>query len=210
MRTPDYNEIKEIFQRKGYRFFDLGKHNLNLFGIRAYDSQSNKFDDLVGVAFRDSEFQKQVWCFKATTDAGKHWLLNPTNKDGTAIIVPNQYSGVYKVGIHGRSGSNPYKALEQVKPMRYVRDNNKDAILDFELYKDPILLKEHGFWAILKTNLHRASKWKILQVVERYSAGCQVLQSAKDFDKLIALCETAINYGYKNSFSYTLLEEEDI
>jgi hypothetical protein len=119
-------------------------------------------------------------------------------------MVPGQYSGAYKLGIHGRSGKFPYKALEQKKPMQYVRDNNRDAIIDSSLYYD----SENVFWAICKTNLHRTSKWKAVQLVERYSAGCQVIQSPKDFNFIMNVMDEA-RYLYGNSFTYTLLEEKD-
>ena len=36
--------IREIFQRKGYKFFTNGKYNLNLLGVRKDTSVSNKFE----------------------------------------------------------------------------------------------------------------------------------------------------------------------
>lgn len=192
--------IKRIFKEKGYRFFDNGDYNLNIIGIRSDESQSNQFDDYIVVIYKESGKEK-IEIFPATTDPGKPWLLNPMDKNGTAVIVPGQYLGAYTIGIHGRShASGGYKALEQVKPMTYVRDNNKDSVINFELYND----KSKQFSANLKTNIHRASKWSIVRLVETYSAGCQVIQDPKDFDKLMALADkSAKKYG--NSFTYTLL-----
>jgi len=202
-----YKPIRDAYKKLGHRFFANGDYNLNIGGIRSENSTSDKFDDLVfAVYFIGGKPHFHTW--PATTDPGKHWLLNPFSKDGTAILVPGQHPGAYKLGIHGRTGKYPYKALEQVKPMSYVRDDNRDHILDFNLYRDPELLIKHLFKAVIKSNIHRASKWRILQLIGRYSAGCQVLQSAADFDMLIYLAEkSAKTWG--NSFTYTLFEERD-
>ncbi|GAG43566.1 unnamed protein product, partial [marine sediment metagenome] len=45
-------------------------------------------------------------------------------------------------------------------------------------------------------------------VVGKWSAGCQVLQDAEHFAFLMTLCERA-RKKFGNSFTYTLLEEND-
>lgn len=199
-------KVEEVFLRKGLDWFTKGEYNLNLFGVRSTNSESNKFDDWFGVAWRNEKGHWFIKWMPCTTDPGKHWLLNPMNVRGTAILVPGQYRNAYYLGIHGRShASGGYVALEQKRPMRYVRDNNRDSKLDFSLYKDP----NNIFEANLKTNIHRASSSSIVRAIERYSAGCQVLQSPYDFKWLIELCKTSIEHGWSNSFTYTLLEEKD-
>lgn len=200
------NIIKAI-KGKGYKFFSKGSYNLNIIGIRSNDSQSDRFDDEIHVLFKDEKGEECHEVFPCTTDPGKHWLLNPMNKKGTIIMVPGQYRGAYQIGIHGRSRGNGYKALEQVKEMTYVRDNSKDSELDFKLYADHNSDKFEISNA--KTNIHRASKWKNLLNVGRYSAGCQVIQSPDLFNRLIVLCELQIKHNQGKSFTYTLLEEKD-
>lgn len=201
--------IRAAYQRMGYKFFN-GIYDLNIGGIRCDDSVSNKFDDAIFVVYRDKANEIKCHVYPATTDPGKHWLMNPTNKNGCAILVPGQYRSVYTLGLHGRSGNSPYKALEQVAAMQYVRDNNKDDKLDFDLYRDPNKLSSNAFWDIIKSNLHRASKLKIVQLVELYSAGCQVIQSVKHFDQLIGLCEKQVEHGHGNKFTYTLFEQSQL
>jgi len=144
--------------------------------------------------------------YPATTDPGKHFLQNPLNKDGTLIMVPGYHERAYQKGLHGRSGNNPYPALEQVAPMKYVRDNNKDMVLDFSLYKDPANI----IAGIYKSNIHRASQYKVVQLIEQHSAGCQVIQRLSDFNRLMALVDKQIEHGHGDVFSYTLLEETDL
>lgn len=202
-----FDSIRKVFEKKRYKFFETGDYNLNIGGIRSSNSKSNSFDDLVFIAYK-VHGQEILEVFPATTDPGKHWLYNPLNAYGTAIMVPDQYTGAYAIGVHGRSGKFPYKALEQIRPMKYVRDDNVNDILDFSLYKDTRKRHDHIFTANIKSNIHRASKWKVVRFVDRYSAGCQVIQKPKDFDEFMRICNTSTN-AYGNSFTYTLLEEED-
>lgn len=207
MKNITSENIIKTVRRKGYKFFSRGVYNLNIIGIRSNNSQSDKFDDEIHVLYKDKNGKKCHEIFPCTTDPGKHWLLNPMNKNGTIIIVPGQYRGVYRIGVHGRSRPNTaYKALEQVKPMTYVRDNSKDSELDFELYSDTGRKFEISN---CKTNIHRASKWKNLLNIGRYSAGCQVIQDPILFKRLISLCKLQIKHGQGENFTYTLLEEKD-
>lgn len=198
-------ELLKAIEAKGYIIFTKGDYNLNIIGIRSKNSKSDEFDDMIYVFYK---YQNQwfIESFPCTTDPGKHWLLNPLNKNGTIIMVPGQYRGAYEIGMHGRSGKYPYTALEQIKPIDYVRDNNKDIKLDFDLYSD----SSNIFSDIAKTNIHRASSWKLLLGIGKYSAGCQVIQDPKKFDRFMELCELQKAHGNGNSFTYTLLEERDI
>lgn len=199
-------QIKDVMKKKGYKFFDTGILNLNIIGVRSMTSQSNEFDDLLYVIYRDSNGQQIQREFTITTDPGKPFLLNPlAGTGGTAILVPGQYPGAYMVGIHGRSRpSGGYKALEQRAPMKYVRDNNRNALIDFNLYSNPANI----FVANLKTNIHRASQWSVVRFIEKYSAGCQVFRYPKSFDWFMDICEQSAKI-YGNKFTYTLLEERD-
>ena len=199
--------IQLAYKAKKYKFFSKGQYNLNLFGVRNIARKAGSFDDKIGVVYLDDSNKLCYHLWDGTTDPGGHWLQNPLNKKGTAIMIKGQYRGAYKLGVHGRTwASGGYEALEQVKPMKYVRDNNKDDVLDFSLADQ----KENIFEDVLKTNIHRASKWKLLQYIGKYSAGCQVLRSISDFNLLISLCKKQIKYGHGNSFTYTLFNRMDV
>lgn len=196
----NYKEIENKYKEKGY-VFRTGLYEVNVFGIRSINSQSNQFDDIIGVAWNG---KKGSYCLtgNATTDPGKYYLQNPMNNKGTIIMVPGQYLKCYAKGLH----AGKYDCFKQVAPMGYVRDDNKDTILDFKLYRDPILKGQHYFKNISGTNLHRASEWKIIQLVERYSAGCQVIQDPTFYSRLLSIRDVAITHGQK-LFDYTLFEE---
>jgi hypothetical protein len=190
--TPEILEETMLF--KGYTLF-RGDWSLNLIGLRTADSLSNRFNDLFLIFFRCAESWSLLQ-FPCTTDPGTYYRNNPINIDGTAIVVPNQYRGLWKLGKH----RGLYDALIQKGPVQVYRDNNLDNVIDL----NPSTVQE-GMYGI---NCHRANTTKSSQV-DRWSAGCQVLQAAQDFDVLLSLCNRS-SAMYGNSFSYTLLTEQDI
>ena len=196
-----YAQIKRLYKKKKYKFC-TGTYNLNIFGIRDLCSEKDTFNDFVGVAYEDDLCQKKVDLYPSTTDPGLHYLRNPLNKDGTIIMLEGQYKACYKLGIHGRTGLYPYKALEQCGSMDYVRDNNKDDKYDIDISKK--------ITGVFKTNLHRCSKWKIVRYIGRYSAGCQVVQDPKHFDELMVTATRQQSLGFGDKFSYTLFNIKDI
>ena len=188
--------IREVFDRKGYRFFTNGKYNLNLLGVRRNTSASNKFDDYLVAVYKNESDEWQCLVWEGTTDPGKHWLENPLSPRGTAILIPNQYRGTWKIGLH----RGKYKALCQSKNVKVWRDNDKDDELDF-LCED----SQEGIFGI---NIHRSNPYTESQRVDKWSAGCQVFKKAKDYAVFMGLCDRA-SHVYGNSFTYTLLEEQD-
>jgi hypothetical protein len=196
MDQPGQKEIKDAYARKGYRFF-TGRENINLWGVRSANLSANSFNDWLGITyqFRDGG----VWChfaFPATTDPGAYWRKNPMNVHGTAVLKPSQYPGAYKVGVH-----KGYSALQQKRPVTVWRDRNRDAILDITG------VDEHsGMFGI---NIHRATDTGTSVVVDKWSAGCQVLADSGHFAFLMDMCRRSAQL-YLNSFTYTLFEQRDL
>lgn len=181
-----------------HAIFTKGLFNLNLIGLRSPELVANKFDDRFCVVYKDKTgWVNRTW--PCTTDPSTYYLENPMNVDGTAILVPGQYRGAYRIGTH-----RTYTALVQRGArVRLYRDANKDEILD----QDEQTIGDPTYAGI---NIHRASSRTDgesgggSQSVGRFSAGCQVFQDADDFAELIGLCRTSsVRFG--NSFTYTLL-----
>ena len=193
--NPTPLEIKAAMRSKNYLVFGSEKgYDLNLFGIRTADNRANSFNDIVGVMYMyDGRWNS--FCFPATTDPGLYWREHPMNVDGTAILKPGQYRGAYKVGEH-----KGYPALQQLSPLSVYRDSNKDNILDMD---ESTVQK--GMFGI---NIHRASSHRGSTQVDKWSAGCQVLQDPLQFEFLMSLAKKAANI-FGNSFTYTLLTEDD-
>lgn len=190
-----YENLKTILINKDFAFF-TNEMSLNIVGIRCANRESNSFDDLLTVSFVQYG-QPITLVFPCTTDPGLHYRERPMNINGTAIVVPGQYRGLWRLGKH----QNRYTALVQNKPVNVYRDDNKDQILDFEQ-----AAMRHGMFGI---NLHRANSEHASIQVDKWSAGCQVLADPFQFDLLMSLCQLSSNM-YGNSFTYTLLEESDL
>lgn len=186
--------MKAAFARKGYRL-RTGEYELNIIGIRNDSAEPNRFDDTLCVLFKDEYGEDALLCFPATTDPGLYWLLNPMNVDGTAIMCEGQYEKVYKVGLH-----KGYKALQQVGKIDFVRDNDRDRELDFSAAK-----KIHE---VIFANIHRAAESENSGTVDKWSAGCQVIQ--KGWQEFIELCEKSRLITEENRFDYTLFNIRDI
>jgi hypothetical protein len=193
--------IKEVLVKKGYAFFDGNKsYNLNLVGIRKSSHDSTKFDDALLVIYRDEDKEWAVESYQITTDPGPSILRKPINPDGTAILVPGQYRSTYRIGTHG--GSFRHVALVQRGgPVKVYRDDDKDRRLEME---DESI--QQGMFGI---NIHRHSRAGEKEYVNGSSAGCQVFRSTIAFSKFMVTCNKAADI-FGNSFTYTLLDEEDI
>jgi len=192
----DARVIEEAMHAKGYAVFtDTAKgYDLNIFGIRTTNNDANTFNDTVGVMY----LYEGRWCcflFPATTDPGVYYRENPMNVDGTAILVPGQYRGAYKIGEHKH-----YPALVQKKAVKVYRDNDEDKQLDMKTET----VKE-GYFGI---NIHRANSAAASTLVNKWSAGCQVIADPYQFEFLMSLCHKAASL-HGNGFTYTLLTEDD-
>lgn len=197
MRNFTHLEIISTFNKKNYPL-NQGINSINIFGIRNSDPNSNSFDDTVGILYRMSQNSWAVYQYPATTDPGLFYREHPINPNGTAIIIPGNYIDVYKVGLH-----EGYEAMEQISAISYIRDNNKNKVLDF-LYK---LATFKIFKEIGKTNIHHAGVNSTQ--VDNWSAGCQVLAKLSDFIDFMNIVKSSIQYKTTNKFSYTLFEIED-
>lgn len=195
MLAPTAHEVLDVMESKGHKVFtDERGYDLNIFGIRTKDMMANTFNDFVGVMYRYEQFWN-YFLFPATTDPGTYWREHPMNVNGTAILKPGQYRGSHKLGEH-----KGYPALQQKSPMIVYRDPDRDNLLEMDEEST-----EEGIFGI---NIHRASSENPSTQVNKWSAGCQVIRDPLQFRFLISLVEkSAEKYG--NSFTYTLLTEED-
>ncbi len=207
--TYTVDKIIAILKSKNYILCDNDdkNYNLNIVGIRSNAGKENVFNDLICVFWK----YNGVWTlrsFPATTDPGTYWLNHPENPLGTAIVKEGQYHALWKIGMH----QGKYKALVQLSAVTVFRDSDKDSELDLESSNI-----ETGIFGI---NCHRANENGKSVSVDKWSAGCQVLQNREifnpenqsvkvfEFDYFMDLCEKAKeNWG--DHFSYTLINEND-
>ena len=193
-------DFQKLFNRKGYAYFTKGAYNLNIIGVRRNTNNkvTNKFDDYLVVIWNTPTGKIYRKVYSITTEPGIYYmskhLINPK---GTAILVPGQYRGCWQIGKH----QNKYKALCQKKAVCVYRDNNYDEIYDMK----PETI-EKGIFGI---NIHRSDEFRLREEINKYSAGCQVFKDPIDYYRFILLCEKQAEL-YGNSFTYTLVKEEDL
>jgi len=185
--------LKKSVKNKGYKWFESGEYNLNIIGIRTKDTNANRFNDWMCVAYSDGH-NDILHVFPITTDPGLFYRLEPCNVNGTAILAAGQHRSMWKFGRH----KGKYEALVQNTEVTVFRDNDRDAELDTD--GDT----ETGYFGI---NCHHSRRDGRSNQVDKWSAGCQVFASYYDFLFFIALCHRAAdNWG--SAFTYTLLEED--
>jgi hypothetical protein len=188
-------DVKSVFSKYDYTFFenDSKNYNLNLVGIRTKAKKVNTFDDILLVLWNYKGWN--VNSYIITTDPGLYWLRKPMNVDGTAIVKPGQYRGVWKKGTH-----KGYPALQQIEPITVIRDYNRDDKLNYNSG-----VEQTGLFGI---NLHKSYN-DYTERVGKWSAGCQVFRDGTEFDDyFMPLIDKAAKM-WGNSFTYTLVCEED-
>tara|TARA_R110000803_G_scaffold36401_3_gene78149 strand:+ start:625 stop:1242 length:618 start_codon:yes stop_codon:yes gene_type:complete len=195
------HQIQSAVESKGYKWFEGGDYNLNIVGIRnstTCDEITNKFDDCLSISYSVQNESKFI-CFKCTTDPGIYYSEDLLNPDGVAILKPNQYRSSYQIGLH----QGKYEALIQKLPVEVYRDNNRDDKYNLNEYS-----LQEGMFGI---NIHRATSniHGTSTQIDKWSAGCQVVASYDDFQKLMELVNLSKDI-YGNSFTYTLIESKDI
>lgn len=184
---------------KNHRIFLSGAWNVNVIGIRRTDDP-NRFDDTLALVYRDDDLSWVTREFACTTDPGTYWLRNPGRIEGTAALVPGQYLGAYKIDKH----RGKYDALcQRLAPVKVWRDNDRDHTFDWDSTDDDL---HEGWYGI---NIHRASTKRFAVTIDKWSAGCQVIQSYEDWKLFMSIIsKSAQEWG--NAFTYTLMEENDV
>ena len=198
-------QIETTVKEKGYKWFEDNSnkgYDVNIVGVRNSKTKgrvTNAFDDCITISYKiDGEWQ--FHCFKCTTDPGTAYMNDPiVESKGTAILKPNQYRGSHKLRLH----QGKYLALGQKKHMKIYRDDNRDG--NYDLNENTVREELIGI------NIHRATAktgGKSTRI-DKWSAGCQVIASNKDWYKFLDICQRARDI-HGNSFSYTLIESKNI
>ena len=197
-------QFKLALEAKGYSFFENGDHNLNIVGVRNDSGDASKFDDFINVLYKvDGEWVCDA--YPVTTEPGTNILRMPikaVRHKGTAILVPDQYRSTYKIDWHGNKTVGHMALCQRGGKVRVWRDNNRDEAIDYRQLK----LINQGYFGI---NIHRSNPYDQSYVIGKWSAGCQVFQRVDDFNEFMQLCRDSAEL-YGNSFTYTLLTEQEL
>jgi len=198
-------QIESVVKSKGYKWFEDNSnkgYDVNIVGVRNSATKgrvTNAFDDKITISYKvDGEWK--FHCFDCTTDPGSAYMENPILENtGTAILKPGQYRGSHKLRLH----QGKYLALGQKKDVTVYRDNNRDDNYDLD--------ESSTTTGLFGINIHRATARKGGKStrVDKWSAGCQVIADNDDWHEFLDICQAAREV-HGNSFSYTLIESEDI
>ncbi len=191
-------QFKKALEKKNYAFFVNGNHNVNIISIRSDSGKADTFDDFMNVIYKvDGSWV--IDSYVITTEPGTKILNRPIVKGGTAILIPDQYRGAYKIDTHG--GKRKYTALcQRHGKVKIWRDDNRDKTPDY------VGTVHEGMFGI---NIHRHWGSDEREYTGGVSAGCQVFQSSKDFYEFMDTCNKSAD-RYDNKFTYTLLNEVDL
>lgn len=192
-------ELKSIILQansQGY-FFDKNPYKLNVVGVRNPKNTSpTKFEDLIAYFYYDSNGNLNGKVVPATTSPSVYFLEKPIAKGGTAILKQGQYKDSYSIGYH----RGIYEALVQTKPVTVIRDDDRNAFINF------LAPTTTGLYGI---NIHRASVKNNIQYIGADSAGCQTFQNKSDFDDMMKLARKSRDL-YGNNFTYTLIDQKQV
>lgn len=180
MKKYSYVELENRFKELNYQW-----PTMHVIGVRSKANEKNKFDDQMYLI--DGPMMSVFTC---TTNPGTHWLKNLLNPKGAAVLKPGQYVDSWKLGLH----QGKYEALVQAKPITVFRDADKDDLAEETRVEDT------GMFGI---NIHRANPSAISSFIDKWSAGCQVLNNPTEFARMLTTCKTS----GKKAFTYTLLVE---
>lgn len=189
-------QIIKTAESKGYTI-DKRPFKLNLIGVRNQKATNqNTFDDQIAYFYYDNNGQLRGKVSVGTTDPSTYWLNNPMNVKGAAVLKSGEYKDAYAIGLH----RGQYTALVQVKPVTTIRDNDRNALIN---YFAPTTTGLYGI------NIHRATLNKANKaVIGQDSAGCQVFRDVADYNEMIGLAKNS-REKYGNKFSYILIDELD-
>jgi len=188
METQKINELISEFEARHGR--PLNPYEVGMVGLRN-QTRSNKFDDVFIYFYKESGVWVVKEITKFTTDPGFLSLTSPSNSKGTAILKEGFYKDCWKLGTH-----KGYNALVQCRSVTVYRDSNRDTILDTKNVPT-----DTGLFGI---NIHRASASKENQVVDNWSAGCQVFANPIQFANFITLLNKNASLSKQTYYSYLL------
>lgn len=198
--TKCLEEVDKVFMEHKLDYFKnlYLKHGINLsrfnaFGIRNEDNQNKDiWNDIIGYFIEDD-----IHFYKATTDPGRYYTLNPINTEGTAHLCLGYQENIWKIDKH----QGKYTAFcnkWNCEKTKIWRDRNQDYKFDNK--------NEKVYSGHFGINLHRSHRDKLIGTVGKYSAGCQVIRNPNSYKTFI---EQAIKSEMKK-FSYFLFDYKQI
>lgn len=189
--------IKDYYRSNNFPFFESGLYNINMIGIRSSNLESNSFDDLICLVYKNSN-DWVLDVYESTLDPGSYWLKNPMNKGGTAIVVEGYHPGLWSLSkFKGKD------CLRQRTAVSVYRDSNRDEVLNLNPNS-----KTRGWYGILMHEHFQSNEEA--ENVFKSSAGCQVPKNRKDMYKITDTVKLQQKNIGTDIVSYLIVNESDI
>lgn len=186
-------------EERGYSL-DRGIGEVNIIGIEGMNPDStpnqdapNVFNDLMGCLVFENGQPKFKCLYVATTEPGRYYTIKRVlNAKGAARLELGQQR-CWQIGHH----NGQYEALVQTgAPVKVRRDGNKDFSREGDVL-------DTGYFGI---NIHHGGNNPVNDI-GRYSAGCQVIRSTRDFTEFMQIVKSDPRWQSNDRyvFKYTLL-----
>ncbi|HEY9692411.1 MAG TPA: hypothetical protein V6D15_09410 [Oculatellaceae cyanobacterium] len=164
-----------------------GAKKYNIFYVRGMnpdgtlnDNKVNQFNDIRVVIEIVNNTPRIVGLWEATDAPGTHYIQNPMNSGGAAVIVPGQYHA-WKIGFHKDNPNHP--ALVQTGGSVTVARNGIP-------YAGYFGINQHGGYDYPRNDIKDAS------------AGCLVGRSGKGQAKFINLLNQDADYVNDRNYTF--------
>lgn len=196
-----YQKVQQVYNQKGFKFFDNGVFNVNLFFIREDNVFENTLSDTMGICYLDDNNRQQVLTTPATTKAGVSPMvfnkaLTP-NAEGIAVVKPGYYPSTWQF-TDSYVGWLAYPYFQQVKPITVMRDGVDDGVIHDSV-------EDTGLFGI---NIHRMGNVGIINsILGNWSEGCMGTYEPYLKTYLPIIREAVKRYG--NLFSVAVFEKAD-
>jgi hypothetical protein len=184
------NNIIKSAEKLGYNV-DKRPNKLNIIGVRNSAATSqDKFDDLLAYFIYDDNGNLKGKVVPGTTDPSTSFLKSPINIKGAAVLKSGQYKDAYQLGLH----RGQYEALVQAKPVTVIRDDDRNAFINY------FAPTQTGLYGI---NIHKSTRKNNQDIIGSDSAGCQVFRNIPDFMDMMTLAKISRKKLHKN-IHYTI------
>jgi hypothetical protein len=187
-------------EERGYSL-DRGTGEINLVGIEGMnldgtpnEDQPNVFNDLIGCLIFENGQPRFSCLYVGTTEPGRYYTVKKVLSAKGAARLELGQQRCWQTGPHGKT---KYEALVQTgAPVKVRRDGDKDFSREGDVL-------DTGYFGV---NIHHGGDNPINDI-GRYSAGCQVIRSTRDFDKFMQIVKSDPRWqaNHRYIFQYTLL-----
>lgn len=198
--NKEVDRLINFMKSKNYVVYEEA-NVLNIVGVRNKKNKvTNVFDEQMKVFFRDSNLEWQLFDYDITTVPG----LVPGEEnlpENVRILCLGQYVDNLKIGFLQDNPKHKCLLFESY----VVHKNSKRNKYDFKSPIEQVEYEENSSMAI-----HRSSDTSTQEYVFQTSEGSQVFKNITHYEQFMKLCQSQIDLGKKDIFTYTLVDKKEL